>query len=297
MDYPKFSGSIVAIITPFLETGQIDFPSLENLVNYHIASKTDAILVCGTTGEPATMSEEETLEVIKFVVKIVNKRIKVIAGTGSNCTHKAIAYTKKVEKLGVDAFLSVVPYYNKPSQEGLYQHFKAIACSSDIPVLLYNVPGRTVTSLDIDTIVRLSQISNIIGIKDAHPDLSRVAEIVRRTRDNGFVHFSGDDPNALDAIVLGSSGIISVSANVIAAEWAEIIHTALAGDLETARKLNDRLDPVHTQLFLEPNPAPAKYIAYKLGLIKHNHLRLPLLPVSEATARKLDDLLVAIGKV
>ncbi|RIY38457.1 4-hydroxy-tetrahydrodipicolinate synthase [Psittacicella gerlachiana] len=293
MSYPIFRGSIVAIITPLDENGNVDYASLQNLVEYHVQSGTSAIVACGTTGEAVTLTEEESLEVIRKVVEFANKRVPVIAGTGSNCTAKAIAYTKKVEALGVDACLTVVPYYNKPNQEGLYQHFKAIAESTALPQILYNVPGRTVVSLDVDTIVRLAQLPNVIAIKDAHPDLHRVGEIVSRTKEFNFVHLSGEDPTALDAIALGSNGVVSVSANVIAKEWAQIVETALNGDYAKALELNRQYANVHTSLFIEPNPTPAKWIAYKLGLIKTPNQRLPLVGLSEAGQEKLTKVLTA----
>lgn len=292
---PQLSGSIVAVITPLKANGEVDFSSLKKLVNYHIESKTDAIVVCGTTGEAVTLTEKEQLEVIECVVSAAKGQIKVIAGSGSNNTQKAIDFTKKLEGLGIDACLTVVPYYNKPSQEGLYQHFKAIAEATHLPQVLYNVPGRTVTSLDVDTIVRLAEIPNIIAIKDAHPDLSRVAQIVTRTRDLGFTHLSGDDPTAIDAIRLGSSGVISVSANIIAAQWAKIIHLALAGDFEQAYDLNQEYVRLHTSLFMEPNPTPVKWAAWKLGLIKDPKQRLPLVPLTEQGQEKLVGVLVQAG--
>lgn len=290
--YPVFSGSIVAIITPLKANQEVDYPALKKLVKYHIESKTDAIVVCGTTGEAATLTDEESLQVIEHVVKCAKGRIKVIAGAGSNNTAKAIAYTKKLEKIGVDACLTVVPYYNKPSQEGMYQHFKAIATSTELPQILYNVPGRTVVSMDVDTIVRLADLPNVIGIKDAHPDLGRVSEIVTLTKGKNFVHLSGDDPTAIEAIRLGSSGVISVSANIIAAQWAEIIHTALAGDYEKALEMNRQYARLHKALFIEPNPTPVKWAAYKLGLINEPTQRLPLVGFSEKGQEKLLCLMV-----
>lgn len=290
--YPVFSGSIVAIITPLKANQEVDYPALKKLVKYHIDSKTDAIVVCGTTGEAATLTDEESLQVIEHVVKCAKGRIKVIAGAGSNNTAKAIAYTKKLEKIGVDACLTVVPYYNKPSQEGMYQHFKAIATSTELPQLLYNVPGRTVVSLDVDTIVRLADLPNVIGIKDAHPDLGRVSEIVTRTKGKNFVHLSGDDPTAIEAIRLGSSGVISVSANIIAAQWAEIIHTALEGDYEKALEMNRQYAKLHKALFIEPSPSPVKWAAFKLGLINDPTQRLPLVPFTDKGQEKLLCLMV-----
>ncbi|RIY32160.1 4-hydroxy-tetrahydrodipicolinate synthase [Psittacicella melopsittaci] len=287
MSNPILRGSIVAIITPLDNQGNVDYQSLKNLVEYHIQSGTKGIVACGTTGEAVTLSDEESLEVIAKVVEFTNKRVPVIAGTGSNCTAKAIAYTKKVEALGVDACLTVVPYYNKPSQEGLYQHFKAIAESTHLPQVLYNVPGRTVTSLDVDTIVRLAQLPNVIAIKDAHPDLHRVGQIVSRTKDLNFIHLSGEDGTALDAIALGSSGVVSVSANVIAREWAEIVDVALQGDYAKALELNRPYEKLHASLFIEPNPTPAKWVAHQLGLIATPNQRLPLLTLSEAGEKKL----------
>lgn len=295
MTYPVFSGSIVAIITPLDAQGAVDFASLEKLVEYHINSGTDAIVACGTTGEAATLTEEESLQVIAKCVEFAKDRIPVIAGTGSNCTAKAISYTKKVESLGVAACLTVAPYYNKPNQEGIYQHFKAIAESTALPQILYNVPGRTVVSMDIDTIVRLAALPNVIAIKDAHPDLSRVQQIVYRTKDLNFIHLSGDDPQALEAIRLGSNGVISVTANVLAKEWANIIHLALEGKYEKAFTANEKYTNLHTILFTEPNPAPAKWVAKELGLIATNNHRLPLLPLSPTGEEKVAKVFKAAG--
>ncbi|MFC6276179.1 4-hydroxy-tetrahydrodipicolinate synthase [Psittacicella hinzii] len=293
MTHPIFKGSIVAIITPLTEQGQVDYSSLKNLVDYHVESGTDAIVVCGTTGETVTLSEEEALEVTQKVVEYANKRIPVIAGTGSNSTAKAIAYTQKVEKLGVDACLSVVPYYNKPSQEGIYQHFKAIADATKLPVILYNVPGRTVVSMSVDTVVRLAQLDNVIGIKDADPDLHRVGQIVSRTKDSNFFHLSGEDGTALDAIAMGSNGVISVSANVMAKPWAEIVHTALEGNYLKALEMEQQYAEVHKVLFVEPNPTPAKWAAWKLGLIASPAQRLPLVALSPAGQEKVTQVFTA----
>lgn len=289
-------GSIVAIITPLTAEREVDYPSLRNLVDHHVASGTDGIVVCGTTGETATLSEEEALEVTRVVAEQVNGRIPVIAGAGNNCTWKTIDYAKKIAQIkGVDAILVVVPYYNKPNQEGMLQHFTAVADASELPVVLYNVPGRTVVSMDVDTVIKLAAHKNIIGIKDAHPDLSRVTQIVAGTQGLDFVHLSGDDPNAIQAVRLGSKGVISVTANVAPKLWAEVMRLAVAGEYLKAWEANKVLEDFHGVLFIEPNPTPSKFLCYKLGLIASPAQRLPLVEISEAGAAKLEPWLTKLG--
>lgn len=294
----QLKGSIVAIITPFTQDQQVDYDSLRKLVDIHLEAKTDAIVVCGTTGETATLSEAESLEVTRVVAQQVAGRIPVIAGTGNNATWKTVEYTKKVCQIaGVDAVLVVAPYYNKPNQEGIYQHMKAVADTSSLPVVLYNVPGRTVVSMDVDTVVRLASHSNIIAIKDAHPDLSRVTAIVSKTQGMNFIHLSGDDPNAIQSVRLGSSGVISVTANVIPKKWAQVMALANEGKYMQAVEANKIIESLHGALFSEPNPAPSKYLCKQLGMIACDELRLPLLPVTKSTAEKLDKWLNVIKEL
>ena len=272
------TGSIVAIVTPMHEDGSLDLSSLANLVEHHIASGTDAIVSVGTTGESATLSHEEHHVVIEKTIQCVNGRIPVIAGTGSNSTQEALELTKVANEIGADACLLVVPYYNKPTQEGLYQHFKLIADSVPVPQILYNVPGRTSVDLDNSTAIRLSHIDNIIGIKDATADIPRGRELMEQAKE-GFVSYSGQDTDAMELMLAGGKGTISVTANVAPKLMHEMCTAAVAGDAEVARELNDRLMPLHEAIFIESNPIPAKWAVSKQGLIK-NYLRLPLVPMS-----------------
>ncbi|XBC44731.1 MAG: 4-hydroxy-tetrahydrodipicolinate synthase [Buchnera aphidicola (Schlechtendalia chinensis)] len=274
-----FKGSIVALITPMDKRGNICQNSLKKLIQYHITSGTKAIVSVGTTGESATLSQEEHIEVVMLSVKMSKKRIPIIAGTGSNATSEAILLTKKFKSSGVSACLTVTPYYNRPTQKGLYEHFKAIAKNTDLPQILYNVPIRTGCDLMPKTIVKLSKFHNIIGVKEATGDLSRVQKIKRLVHKN-FLLISGDDATALDFMQLGGQGVISVTANIAAQEMTKICNFALSNDFESARILNDNLMSLHHNLFKEPNPIPVKWIAKKMGLIKTDTLRLPLTPIS-----------------
>ncbi len=274
----NLQGSIVALITPMDESGAIDYQALTALVEHHIDAGTHAIVSVGTTGESSTLSPNEHLAVIEATVKAVNKRIPVIAGTGANSTHEAIFLTKQAADLGADAALLVVPYYNKPTQEGLYQHFKAIAEAVAIPQVLYNVPGRTVADMSNDTIARLATIDNIVGCKDATGDLERGKALVDLVGDRIAI-LSGDDPTALAYMKLGARGDISVTANVAPALMAQMCEAALDGDFDKADALDSKLQDLHTDLFVESNPIPVKYAVHKLGF-GANVLRLPLTPVS-----------------
>ncbi|QCI16931.1 4-hydroxy-tetrahydrodipicolinate synthase [Buchnera aphidicola (Aphis helianthi)] len=274
-----FTGSIVALITPMNKSGKICHSSLKNLIDYHILNKTTAIVSIGTTGESATLSQEEHIKVVMSTLEIANKRIPIIAGTGANATTEAISLTKRFENSGVAACLTVTPYYNKPTQEGLYQHFKAISENTELPQILYNVPSRTGCDLLPSTIARLSRLNNIIGIKEATGDLSRINTIKNIVKDN-FLLISGDDATALDFIQLGGQGVISVTANIAAKEMMKMCSYALKGDFMNARYINKRLSLLHEALFVEPNPIPIKWLAKKMGLIKHDTLRLPMTPIS-----------------
>lgn len=272
-------GSIVALVTPMLADGQVDWAGLKELVEWHIAEGTDAIVAVGTTGESATLSFEEHDEVVREVVKAAAGRIPVIAGTGANATNEAIRLTRDAKRDGADACLLVTPYYNKPTQEGLYQHYKAIAEAVDIPQLLYNVPGRTACDLLPETVERLSRIPNIIGIKEATGKLERITDIRQRCGDD-FLIYSGDDATAIEAILLGGDGNISVTANVAPKAMANACALALAGKADEAREQDKTLQHLHKNLFVEANPIPVKWALEIMGRIEPG-IRLPLTRLSE----------------
>jgi 4-hydroxy-tetrahydrodipicolinate synthase len=274
-----FSGSMVALVTPMHEDGSLDDDSLHKLVEDHIQQGTDAIVAVGTTGESATLNVAEHLAVIRKVVEQVNGRIPVIAGTGANCTAEAIELSQAAKDLGVDAVLLVTPYYNKPTQEGLYRHYKAIAEAVDIPQILYNVPGRTACDLLPDTVGRLAKINNIIGIKEATGDLSRVQQI-RELAGEGFELYTGEDANTVDFILAGGQGVISVTANVAPAAMHQMCQAALAGDAEKAKEINQTLQDLHQVLFVESNPIPVKWALAEMGMIPTG-IRLPMTVLSE----------------
>jgi 4-hydroxy-tetrahydrodipicolinate synthase len=280
MPSPQLTGSIVAIVTPMQADGALDLAALASLVEFHIANGTSGIVIVGTTGESPTVDFDEHCLLIKTAVEAVRGRIPVIAGTGSNSTAEAIEQTAYARKVGATACLSVVPYYNKPTQEGLYRHFRAIAEAVDLPVILYNVPGRTVADLANDTILRLAEVPGIAGIKDATSDMTRHIELLRRLPgERSFALYSGNDDTALPYILLGGHGVISVTANVAPRLMADMCQAALAGELATARRLNNRLMPLSTRLFVEANPIPVKWALAEMGLIQPG-LRLPLVPLS-----------------
>ena len=279
-NHPLFQGSIVALVTPMDSHGEVDFENLKKLVEFHINSGTDAIVSVGTTGESATLSIDENVKAILKTVEFAAGRIPVIAGTGANATSEAITMTKLLNNSGISGCLSVVPYYNKPTQEGMYQHFKAIAECTDIPQILYNVPGRTGSDLQPETVGRLAKIKNIVGIKEATGDISRVQKIKQLAGDD-FIVLSGDDATSLEAMKLGAEGVISVTNNVAPADMAQMCHLAREGKFEEAEKINQRLMPLHKNLFIESNPIPVKWACYKLGLIQEPTLRLPLTVLSE----------------
>ncbi|HDR1865804.1 4-hydroxy-tetrahydrodipicolinate synthase [Pasteurella multocida] len=289
-----FSGSIVAIVTPMDSSGEIDFVRLKSLVEHHIAAGTDAIVSVGTTGEAATLSIDENVKTILKTVEFADGRIPVIAGAGANATSEAIVMTKLLNDSGVAGCLSVVPYYNKPTQEGMYQHFKAIAECTDLPQILYNVPSRTGSDLLPETVARLAKINNIVAIKEATGDLSRVAKI-KDLAGEDFIFLSGDDATGLESIKLGGQGVISVTNNVAAADMAKMCHLALNGQFEEAEQINQRLMALHKNLFVESNPIPVKWAAYRLGLIDTPTLRLPLTTLSEHLQPKVEDALKIAG--
>lgn len=271
-------GSLVAIVTPMLDDGALDLDTLRRLIDWHIAEGSDGIVIVGTTGESPTVSYDEHCLLIRTTVEQVAGRVPVIAGTGANSTAEAIELTACAKAAGAQAGLSVVPYYNKPTQEGLYQHFRKIAEAVDLPLILYNVPGRTVTDLSNDTTLRLADVPGIVGIKDATGSMERAADLLRRAPE-GFALYTGDDASALPFMLLGGHGVISVTANVAPKMMHELCAAAFAGNLARARELNNALLPLHSKLFVEANPIPVKWACAELGLISPA-LRLPLTPLS-----------------
>lgn len=273
-----FHGSIVALVTPMNADGSLDVEALRRLIDFHLENGSDGIVAVGTTGESATLDMEEHCEVIRLTVEHVRGRVPVIAGTGANSTTEAIELTRSAKQVGADACLLVTPYYNKPTQEGLFLHHKAIAEAVPVPQILYNVPGRTACDMLPDTVERLAAIPNIVGIKDATGDLERARELVQRCGDKIDV-FSGEDITALGTILLGGKGVISVTANVAPRLMHEMCAAARARDERKAGEINDRLIPLHKRLFIESNPIPAKWAVAQMGLIKEG-IRLPLTPLS-----------------
>ncbi|EHA1082496.1 TPA: 4-hydroxy-tetrahydrodipicolinate synthase [Photobacterium damselae] len=278
-----FSGSIVALITPLDAAGEVDYDNLRSLVEYHIAAGTTAIVAVGTTGESATLTVDEHIKVVLKTIEFANGRIPVIAGAGANATHEAVTMVKLFAGTDVAACLSVTPYYNKPTQEGLYQHYKAIAEATEIPQILYNVPGRTGVDLLPETVARLAKLDNIIGIKDATADLARVKK-TRELCGPDFIQLSGDDATGIEFMAEGGHGVISVTTNIAAKEMAAMYQFALDGDFEQAQHINQQLMPLHEKLFVEANPIPVKWAALQLGMINNGTLRLPLTELS-ATAQ------------
>jgi 4-hydroxy-tetrahydrodipicolinate synthase len=287
------TGSLVAIVTPMFEDGSLDFDAYRRLIEWHIADGTQGIVAVGTTGESPTVDPAEHGELIRVAVETVRKRIPVIAGTGGNSTSEAVELTRHAKKVGADATLQVVPYYNKPTQEGLYRHFRKVAESVDLPMIVYNVPGRTVADLANDTTLRLSEVPGIVGIKDATGDLARGADLLRRLPAQ-FAVYSGNDDSALALMLLGGHGVISVTANVAPRQMSQMCRAALDGNLSLARKLNNQLMPLHQKLFVEPNPAPAKWALAKMGRIKGG-IRLPLVPLSAQYEAVVDAALKEAG--
>ncbi|MFN4341065.1 MAG: 4-hydroxy-tetrahydrodipicolinate synthase [Azonexus sp.] len=275
------TGSIVAIVTPMQEDGSLDLNSFRKLLDWHVQEGTDAVVVVGTTGESPTVNVEEHCELIKVAVEHVAGRIPVIAGTGGNSTAEAIELTEFAQKAGADMSLSVVPYYNRPTQEGMYRHFKAIAEAVDLPILLYNVPGRTVADMSNDTILRLAQVPGIVGVKDATGNLDRACDLIARAP-KGFGLYTGDDMTAVATIALGYHGDISVTANVAPRLMHEMCVAARQGDMAKAREIHFKLVGLHRDLFCEANPIPVKWAVHQLGLMP-NGIRLPLTSLSEAS--------------
>ncbi|MDX8378574.1 MAG: 4-hydroxy-tetrahydrodipicolinate synthase [Gallionella sp.] len=286
-------GSIVAVVTPMHEDGSLDLPSFRALIDFHVEQGTDAIVVVGTTGESPTVDLIEHELLIAEAVKHVQHRIPIIAGTGANSTKEAIELASFAKRTGADASLTVVPYYNKPTQEGIYQHFKAIAEAVDMPHILYNVPGRTVADMSNDTVLRLAKIENIIGIKDATGNIERGSDLLQRAPKD-FAVYSGDDANTLALMLLGAQGTISVTANVAPRLMHEMCMAALKGDCIAAREMNFRLLSLHRKLFVEANPIPVKWAVARMGKIK-NTLRLPLTPLTSDLHRVVEQAMLDAG--
>lgn len=274
-----FQGSMVALVTPMQSDSSVDDAALTQLIEFHVKNGTDAIIAVGTTGESATLNEHEHCTLVKRIVELAAGRVPIIAGTGANSTTEAITLTTCAKDAGADACLLVTPYYNKPTQEGLYLHHKAVAEAVDIPQILYNVPGRTAVDMLPETIERLAKISNIIGVKEATGDVSRITDIISRCGED-FDVYSGDDATAMEAILLGAKGDISVTANVAPAEMHEMCLAALNGDREKAAAINENLLGLHGNLFLEANPIPVKWALCEMGLIPAG-IRLPLTVFSD----------------
>ncbi|MGR2825797.1 MULTISPECIES: 4-hydroxy-tetrahydrodipicolinate synthase [unclassified Acinetobacter] len=286
-------GSIVAIVTPMLKDGGVDWKGLEKLVEWHIEQGTNSIVAVGTTGEASTLSMEEHTQVIKEIIRVANKRIPIIAGTGANSTREAIELTKAAKDLGADAALLVTPYYNKPTQEGLYQHYKAIAEAVELPLILYNVPGRTGVDLANDTAVRLAEIPNIVGIKDATGDVPRGKALIEALNGKMAV-YSGDDDTAWELMLLGADGNISVTANVAPKAMSEVCALAIAKDEQEAKTINNKIANLHNILFCESNPIPVKWALHEMGLIDTG-IRLPLTPLAEQYREPLRNALKDAG--
>ncbi|MBP6224725.1 MAG: 4-hydroxy-tetrahydrodipicolinate synthase [Rhizobacter sp.] len=289
------TGSIVALITPMHEDGSVDYDTLRSLMDWHIAEGTDCIGVVGTTGESPTVSVEEHCEIIRVAVEHARGRVPVMAGAGGNSTREAIELTRYAQKVGADCSLSVVPYYNKPSQEGIYQHFKAIAEAVDLPLVLYNVPGRTVADMQPETTLRLAQLPGIVAVKEATGNIERAAWLIKHAPP-GFSIYSGDDPTAIALMLLGGHGNVSVTANVAPRAMHELCVAAMQGRVREATEIHMRLLPLHKHLFTEPSPAPTKWALAQLGRCR-NTLRLPLMPLTAAGQATVESALRDAGLI
>ena len=288
-------GSIVALVTPMLEDGAVDYPALRKLIDWHIAEGTDCIGVVGTTGESPTVSVEEHCEIIRVSVEQAKGRVPIMAGCGANSTKEAIELAQFAKKVGADTQLQVVPYYNKPTQEGQYQHFKAIAEAVDLPVILYNVPGRSVADMAHDTVLRLAQVPGIIGIKEATGNIERAQWLIKEAPE-GFSIYSGDDPTAVALMLCGGHGNVSVTANVAPRLMHELCVAAIAGDVPRAMEIQRKLLPLHKALFVESNPIPVKWAVSRLGL-SGGALRLPLTPLTAANQTMLEGVMQSTGLI
>jgi len=289
------TGSIVALVTPMSEGGKIDYPALRKLIDWHIAEGTDCICVVGTTGESPTVTVDEHCEIIRVSVEQANKRVPIMAGCGANSTAEAINLAKFAKSVGADYQLQVVPYYNKPSQEGMFQHFKAIADATghDLPMVLYNVPGRTVADMALETVLRLAQLPGIVGIKEATGNIDRAIWLIREVP-KGFAVLSGDDPTAVALMLCGGQGNVSVTANIAPRLMHELCAAAIAGDTRAAMAIQMKLMPVHKNLFIEANPIPLKWAMARMGLCQES-MRLPLTPMSRSLEPLVESALKASG--
>ncbi|RYX90793.1 MAG: 4-hydroxy-tetrahydrodipicolinate synthase [Comamonadaceae bacterium] len=289
------TGSIVALVTPMLEDGSVDYPTLRKLIDWHIAEGTDCIGVVGTTGESPTVNVEEHCEIIRVSVEQAKGRVPIMAGCGANSTSEAIELTRFAKSVGADCQLQVVPYYNKPTQEGQFQHFKAIAEAVDLPMVLYNVPGRTVADMAHDTVLRLAAVPGIIGIKEATGNIERAQWLIREVP-KGFAVYSGDDPTAVALMLCGGQGNVSVTANIAPRLMHELCVAAIAGDARTAMALQLKLLPLHRHLFVEANPIPLKWAMDRMGLCGGT-MRLPMTPLSKASEAVVEGALRATGLI
>ncbi len=291
-----FKGSLVALITPFKD-GSIDKKSLKRLIDFHVENGTDAVVVAGTTGESATLTFSEHEELINLAVEYADKRIPVVAGTGANATHEAIALTKSAEKAGADGSLQIVPYYNKPTQEGIYQHFKAIAEETNLPLILYNIPSRTGVDMFPETFARLySDFPNVIGLKEATGNVARVSETISLTNPDVII-LSGDDALTIPMMSVGAKGVISVANNIVPKDIAEMCRLALDGKFDEARKIHDKYWKLFKTMFIETNPIPVKTAAYLMGLIDDLEMRLPLYYMKPENEEKLKSVLKEYGLI
>ncbi|MCX8521297.1 MAG: 4-hydroxy-tetrahydrodipicolinate synthase [Rhodoferax sp.] len=288
-------GSIVALVTPMLEDQSVDYPALRKLIDWHIAEGTDCIGVVGTTGESPTVSVEEQCEIIRVSVEQARSRVPIMAGCGANSTKEAIELARFAKAVGADSQLQVVPYYNKPTQEGQYQHFKAIAEAVDLPMILYNVPGRSVADMAHDTVLRLAQVPGIVGIKEATGNIERAQWLIKEAPKN-FAIYSGDDPTAVALMLCGGHGNVSVTANVAPRLMHQLCMAALAGDVPRAMEIQHRLLPLHKALFVESNPIPVKWAVARMGLC-HTALRLPLTGLTPASQQMLEGVMQSTGLI
>ncbi|WP_077302008.1 4-hydroxy-tetrahydrodipicolinate synthase [Virgibacillus pantothenticus] len=289
----NFGQVVTAMVTPFDIKENIDFHAVEKLVNYLIENGSDSLVVAGTTGESPTLSSEEKITLFKRVVEISNGRAKVIAGTGSNSTTASMELTKQAETAGVDAIMLVTPYYNKPSQEGIFQHFSTIASATSLPIMLYNVPGRTATNIEADTIIRLSQLPNIVSVKEASGDLDQMTTIIHNTPDN-FSLYSGDDSLTLPALAIGADGVVSVASHIVGNQMRNMIQHFRSGDITTSAKLHQKLLPIMKAMFAQPSPAPVKS-ALNILDVAVGSVRLPIQPLTENEVEMLKQKLHASG--
>jgi 4-hydroxy-tetrahydrodipicolinate synthase len=289
-----FSGSIVAIVTPFRK-GRVDERALGDLIEFQLANGTDGIVPCGTTGESATLSHQEHERVVAFTIEAVKRRVPVIAGAGSNSTDEAIALTRHAKKVGADGALLITPYYNKPMQEGLFRHYKAVAEAVDLPLVLYNIPSRTSVNMLPSTVGRLAAVRNIVAIKEGSGSLQQVSEIIQACGDR-FTVLSGDDPLTIPMMAVGAKGVITVTANIAPADMAAMVDTFAAGQLDRARHLHDKMFPLFTALFYETNPIPVKAALAMMGKI-NEELRLPLCPMASESREKLARVMKEYGLI